>query len=72
VTARGGLYAGDGPHRAYDFQEPYLRTLLGFLGLDDVTFLHLEGLNISPEAADQGLVRARAALATIVPQQEAA
>jgi FMN-dependent NADH-azoreductase len=72
VTARGGLYAGDGPHHAYDFQEPYLRTLLGFLGLDDVTFLHLEGLNISPDAAAQGLVRARAALASIVPQQEAA
>src|SRR5580658_7603797 len=72
VTARGGLYAGDGPHRAYDFQEPYLRAVLGFLGLDDVTFLHLEGLNISAEAAAQGLVRARAALAAIVPQQEAA
>jgi FMN-dependent NADH-azoreductase len=72
VTARGGQYAGDGPHRAYDFQEPYLRSVLGFLGLDDVTFLHLEGLNISPEAAAQGLVKARAALDTIVPQREAA
>jgi FMN-dependent NADH-azoreductase len=72
VTARGGHYANGGPASAYDFQEPYLRSVLGFLGLDDVTFLHLEGLNISPEAAAQGLVRARAALAAIVPQQQAA
>ena len=25
-----------------DFQEPYLRTLLRFIGLTDVTFIHAE------------------------------
>jgi FMN-dependent NADH-azoreductase len=62
VTARGGHYSGESPNRAYDFQEPYLRAVLGFVGLDDVTFLHLEGLKISPEAAADGRARARAEL----------
>lgn len=71
VTARGGLYS-EGPGGAFDFQEPYLRAVLGFLGLDDVTFLHLEGAKISPEAAANGLARARAALDHIVPRRTAA
>jgi len=72
VTARGGQYSGDSPSRPYDFQEPYLRALLGFLGIDDVTFLHLEGLKISPEAAEIGLGRARATIESIVPRLAAA
>ena len=70
VTARGGVYS-DGPTAAFDFQEPYLRTVLGFLGLNDVTFVHLEGLKISPEAAASGLARARAKIETLIPQRAA-
>jgi FMN-dependent NADH-azoreductase len=67
VTGRGGIYSGESPARGLDFQEPYLRALLGFLGLDDVTFIHVEGLAISPEAAASGLERARKAVNDIVP-----
>ena len=35
VESRGGLYS-EGPAQAIDFQEPYLRHLLGFIGLTDV------------------------------------
>src|ERR1700738_2139907 len=59
VTGRGGVYSGDSPARGLDFQEPYLRAILGFLGLSDVTFIHIEGLAISPESAASGLARAR-------------
>ncbi|MEM5734284.1 NAD(P)H-dependent oxidoreductase, partial [Shewanella algae] len=41
-----------GPAAVFDFQEPYLRAVLGFLGLSDVTFVHLEGLAMGPEAAN--------------------
>jgi FMN-dependent NADH-azoreductase len=54
VTGRGGFYGADSPAKVLDFQEPYLRGMLGFLGLDDVTFIHVEGLKVSPEAAEQG------------------
>ncbi len=71
VTARGGVYS-EGPAAAFDFQEPYLRTVLGFLGLNDVTFVHLEGLNISPEAAASGHARARAKIESLIPGRAAA
>jgi FMN-dependent NADH-azoreductase len=67
VTGRGGIYSGDSPARALDFQEPYLRAVLGFLGLGDVTFIHVEGLGISPEAAASGLERARQAVNDLAP-----
>ncbi|MGD9884470.1 MAG: FMN-dependent NADH-azoreductase [Reyranella sp.] len=52
LVARGGLYSKGAPAAAFDFQEPYLRTVLGFVGLTDVTFVHLEGLAMGPEAAN--------------------
>jgi FMN-dependent NADH-azoreductase len=66
VTGRGGFYSGESPARVFDFQEPYLRGILGFLGLSDVTFVHVEGLKVSPEAAEQGIAKARAAIAAVV------
>lgn len=61
LTARGGVYAG-GP---LDQQEPYLRQALGFIGIDDVQFVHAEGLNMGGDSAAQGLALARARLAEI-------
>ncbi len=71
-TARGGIYGGDSPARGLDFQEPYLRAMLAFLGLDDVTFVHAEGLKISPETAAAGLASARRAAATLLAAPAAA
>jgi FMN-dependent NADH-azoreductase len=52
LVARGGVYSKGAPHAAFDFQEPYLRTVLGFLGMTDVTFVHFEGLAMGPDAAN--------------------
>lgn len=42
LTSRGGSF-GRGTHsEKYDFQEPYLRHMLGFIGLTDVTFVHAD------------------------------
>jgi FMN-dependent NADH-azoreductase len=49
ITSRGGVYGPDSPSAALDFQEPYLRAILGFIGLSDLTFLHVEG-QMKPEA----------------------
>jgi FMN-dependent NADH-azoreductase len=51
LGARGGVYSKDTPYAAFDFHEPYLRTVLGFLGMTDATFVHFEGLAMGPEAA---------------------
>jgi FMN-dependent NADH-azoreductase len=71
ITGRGGVYS-DGPAKIMDFQEPYLRAVLAFLGLDDVSFIHVEGLKMSPEAAAVGVERARQAIADLVPAAVAA
>jgi len=71
LTARGGVYSA-GPANALDFQEPYLRALLGFIGLTDVTFLHLEGLAMGPDAAAQSFARAREAIDRVAQLPEAA
>jgi FMN-dependent NADH-azoreductase len=42
ITARGGAYEKGTATEAFDFQEPYLRHILGFIGLTDVTFIHAE------------------------------
>ena len=49
VESRGGLYS-EGPAQAIDFQEPYLRHLLGFMGLTDVSFVRAEKIGYGPDA----------------------
>jgi FMN-dependent NADH-azoreductase len=66
VLARGGIYT-DTAYAAYDFQEPYLRAVLGFLGLTDVTVVRAEGLNISAEAKAAGRQQAKDAVAALFP-----
>jgi FMN-dependent NADH-azoreductase len=58
VESRGGLYS-EGPANAIDFQEPYLRHLLGFIGLTDVTFIHAEKIGYGPEARDAAIMQAK-------------
>lgn len=58
ALARGGLYR-DTPN---DSQVPYLKNVLGFLGMTDVTFFYAEGLAMGPEAAEKGFAQAQADL----------
>lgn len=51
ALARGGRYRDT----AADTQVPYLRTVLGFLGMTDVRFVYAEGLAMGPDAAQQAL-----------------
>ena len=57
VESRAGLYS-EGPMVALDSQEPHLRTLLGFMGITDVTFVRAEKLAFGPEAAEESLAQA--------------
>ncbi len=49
ASSRGGLYANGTPQAAFDFQETYLRAILGFVGIDDIEFIRAEGLALGPE-----------------------
>ncbi|MBB3832425.1 FMN-dependent NADH-azoreductase [Xanthomonas arboricola] len=54
ASARGGIY----PDPTNDFQEPYLRQLFGFLGVDDVSFVRAEGLAYSPQHRSDAIAQA--------------
>lgn len=60
VLGSGGVYSS-GPYQAYDFQEPYLRSVLGFLGLTDVEVLRIEGT--AGGKTEQALAAAREKIA---------
>lgn len=62
VLTRGGIYRD----QASDTMVPYLKTVLGFLGLSDVRFIYAEGLNMGPEAQAAGLAVAREQIATLL------
>jgi len=54
ALARGGVYR----NTPADTQVPYLRTVLGFLGMTDVRFVYAEGLNMGAEAQQKGIASA--------------
>lgn len=54
VVARGGVYS-EGPMSGHNFQEPYLRTVLGFLGMTDVELIAVEGIAFGPEATEKAV-----------------
>jgi FMN-dependent NADH-azoreductase len=51
VSTRGGVYAGTAYEAAMDHQESYLRTVLNFLGMTDVTFVRAEGIAMKKDEA---------------------
>jgi FMN-dependent NADH-azoreductase len=62
IESRAGFYSeGDGA--AMDGQEPHLRAMLGFVGLDDVTWVRAEKLAFGPAAAEASVAEAAGALA---------
>jgi FMN-dependent NADH-azoreductase len=61
VAARGGVYAGN---PALDFQVPYLKGVLAFLGMTDVEVLEVEGTAYGPEVAAKAVEAASAQMRT--------
>lgn len=60
-----GLYT-DGPTKGWDYAEPYLRFILGFLGITDITTFRIEGAGIpgiKETAVQKGLDSVQALLA---------
>jgi FMN-dependent NADH-azoreductase len=55
ALARGGIYR-DTPN---DTQVPYLKLMLGFLGMTDVHYIYAEGFAMGPEAAANAMQEAK-------------
>lgn len=56
AIASGGIYS-EGPMKSYDFTESYLRKVLGFIGMTDITVFRVEG-TLMPEFKEIALPKA--------------
>lgn len=60
AVASGAVYS-EGPYASYDFVAPYLKAVLGFLGMTDVEVARVEGTSI-PELKDGAMEKALASV----------
>jgi FMN-dependent NADH-azoreductase len=68
ASSRGGFYGAGSAGAAMDFQENYLRAVLGFVGITDVEFVRAEGIAVSAEHKEQALATAHDAIGTLLPK----
>ena len=69
VVARGGVYSDKAQ---FDFQLPYLRHVLAFLGMTDVEVIDVEGTAFGPEAAERAVAAALVRVEAVAFEQHAA
>lgn len=66
ITTRGATYGNDSPIKDFDLQTPWMRTVYGFMGLTDMTFVHADGLDFGgPDYRNESLAAAKAQLTEI-------
>lgn len=68
ASSRGGSY-NKGPFAVMDFQESYLRSVLGFIGISQVDFVRAEGLAVGDEQKAEAMASARVSIARLAAQQ---
>jgi FMN-dependent NADH-azoreductase len=61
VTASGGVYS-EGPMESFDHVSPYLKQVLGFIGITDITVIRAEKQAFGPEAAEAAIADAKTQL----------
>ena len=55
LVATGGVYDAGSPYAAFNFIDPYLRTILGWIGITDVKFVTAGGTaQLRSENVDRG------------------
>ncbi|GAB4407986.1 MAG: NAD(P)H-dependent oxidoreductase [Bacteroidia bacterium] len=59
ITSRGSDFGQNSPMNQFDFQEPYLRAILGLIGIYDVSFINAQPTDITPEITQFQLDSAR-------------
>jgi FMN-dependent NADH-azoreductase len=68
ITARGGSFPAGTPAANYDFQEPYIRTVFGLMGVTEITFINAENLAMKGDVREQSLESAKAKLTALITE----
>jgi FMN-dependent NADH-azoreductase len=58
IIARGADYSPDTSMQQYDFQEPYLRAIFGFVGITDIQFIIAQPMDMGERLRDARLEEA--------------
>jgi FMN-dependent NADH-azoreductase len=56
LVASGGVYQAGTPQAGMNFIEPYLRSVLGFIGVADTTFVNAGGTSKARYGVDRGTI----------------
>lgn len=67
ASARGGVYSTSEAMTALDHQESFLKTVLGFMGVSNVTVIRAEGVAMGPEPRAKAMAGAAAEIAKLIP-----
>lgn len=59
ITAAGAVFSDNEAMQPMDFMTPYLKFILGFIGIDSVEVITLEGTTIDPAAFERSQAAAR-------------
>lgn len=59
ITSRGSDYSPGSPMHALDHQEPYMRTVFGLAGIEDIHFVHAQPLDVAPGLTQTALEKAK-------------
>jgi FMN-dependent NADH-azoreductase len=59
VLRAAGTTYDSSPMKELDFHEPYLRALLGFIGITDITYVHASGHSQEEIAASMSAAKAK-------------
>jgi FMN-dependent NADH-azoreductase len=70
ITSRGGDYKEQSPFHAYDFQEPYLRAIFGFVGITDMQFINAQPMDITRELRETAIASAIEKARSLVANSE--
>jgi FMN-dependent NADH-azoreductase len=65
ASSRGGFYTGDSPVAFLDHHETYLKGMMGFIGMTDVTVIRAEGINYGEEARIAAIAKANEEIAAL-------
>ncbi|WP_323884864.1 FMN-dependent NADH-azoreductase [Aeromonas hydrophila] len=60
-SSRGGVHQG----QATDAVTPYLKSVLGLMGIAEVDFVYAEGMDLRPHGVEQGMRQAHEQIATL-------
>lgn len=64
ITSAGAVYSNESMED-FDFLTGYLQTVLGLIGITDVTFLPLEGTTLDPDTFSTSLKKAEATISKL-------